>query len=55
MLHYRLITGLKVHATITVVKLVDYKSSEMNDQKTPTALFIDLSEAFDTLSYFSTS
>ena len=40
------------HSTeYTVVKLVDHTSSEMENQKIPTAVFIDLSKAFDTLSY----
>ena len=33
------------------VKLVDSTSGEMKNQKIPTAVFIDLSKAFDTLSY----
>ena len=33
------------------VKLVDHASSKMENQKTPTVVFTDLSKAFDTLSY----
>ena len=40
------------HSTeYAAVKLVDHTSSEMENQKIPTAVFIDLSKAFDTLSY----
>ena len=33
------------------IKLVDHISKEMEYRKTPCALFIDLSKAFDTLSF----
>ena len=40
------------HSTeYTAVKLVDYTSSEMENQKIPTAVFIDLLKASDTLSF----
>ena len=33
------------------VKLADHASSEIENQKTPAAAFIDLSKTFETLSY----
>ena len=42
----------KKHSTeYAAVKLVDHISKEMESGKTPCALFIDLSKAFDTLSF----
>ena len=42
----------KKHSTeYAAVKLVDHISQEMESGKTPCALFIDLSKAFDTLSF----
>ena len=40
------------HSTeYAVIKLVDYISSKMDGNKIPDTIFIDLSKAFDTLSY----
>ena len=40
------------HSTeYAAVKLVDYISNKMDDHKIPGTIFIDLSKAFDTLSY----
>ena len=44
------------HSTeLACVKLVDYIKTEMDNIKkikTPTAMFLDLSKAFDTLTYY---
>ena len=40
------------HSTeYAAVKLVDHTNTEIENQKIPSAVFIDLSKAFDTLSY----
>ena len=42
----------KNHSTeYAAIKLVDHISNEMESGKTPVTLFIDLSKAFDTLSF----
>ena len=42
------------HSTeYAAVKLVDYISIKIEDHKFPGTIFIDLSKAFDTLSYIS--
>ena len=42
----------KNHSTeYAAIKLVDHISNEMESRKTPVTLFIDLSKAFDTLSF----
>ena len=42
----------KNHSTeYAAIKLVDHISNEMESGKTPVTLFIDLSKAFDTMSF----